>query len=50
MLFGWYDADLTAGAISMSPPYELDLACVPDELIGELVAAMRARATCASRA
>jgi GNAT superfamily N-acetyltransferase len=44
MLFGWYEAGLTAGAVSMTPPYELLLAAVPDDAAGELVSGLRARA------
>ncbi|HEV2087493.1 MAG TPA: hypothetical protein VGR21_04180, partial [Cryptosporangiaceae bacterium] len=43
MLFGWYAAGPTAGAVSMTPPYELLLAFVPDEGVDELVAAIRDR-------
>ena len=44
MLFGWYGAGRTAGAVSMTPPYELLLAAVPDHAVGELVSGLRARA------
>lgn len=44
MLFGWYEAGHTAGAVSMTPPYELLLAAVPDHAVGELVSGLRARA------
>jgi len=44
MLFGWYEAGRTAGAVSMTPPYELLLAAVPDDALGELVSGLRARA------
>ncbi len=44
MLFGWYEAGRTAGAVSMTPPYELLLAAVPDHALGELVSGLRARA------
>jgi GNAT superfamily N-acetyltransferase len=44
MLFGWYEAGRTAGAVSMTPPYELLLAAVPDDAVGELVSGLRARA------
>ncbi len=39
-LFGWY-AD--TGAVSWTPPYPLLLAAVPDDAVGALVTALRAR-------
>ena len=44
MLFGWYDTDRVTGAVSMTPPYGLLLAAVPDHAVDELVAALRASA------
>lgn len=44
MLFGWYDTDGVTGAVSMTPPYGLLLAAVPDHAVDELVAALRANA------
>lgn len=41
MLFGWCDAGQVSGAVSMTPPYELLLAAVPDGALDELVAALR---------
>jgi len=46
MLFGWYDAGGVSGAVSMTPPYELLLAAVPDGATDELAAALRSRAAC----
>lgn len=46
MLFGWYDAGGISGAVSMTPPYELHLAAVPDDAVDELAAALRSRAVC----
>lgn len=40
MLFGWYDTDRVTGAVSMTPPYGLLLAAVPDHAVDELVAAL----------
>jgi predicted GNAT family acetyltransferase len=45
MLFGWYDdGGRVRGAVSLTPPYELLLAAVPDDTVTELVAALRGRA------
>ena len=42
MAFGWYeDGDGVRGAVSMTPPFELLLAVVPDDTIGELARALR---------
>ncbi|MDP9221657.1 MAG: GNAT family N-acetyltransferase [Actinomycetota bacterium] len=43
MLFGWYEAERVSGAVSMTPPYELLLAAVPDGATDDLVAALRSR-------
>jgi predicted GNAT family acetyltransferase len=44
MLFGWYDdGGEVSGAVSLTPPYELLLAVVPDDAVAELVAALRGR-------
>lgn len=43
MLFGWYDAGRTSGAVSSTPPYELLLASVPDDAVDDLVSALRTR-------
>lgn len=42
LLFGWYVAGRTSGAVSMTPPFELLLGCVPDDTMGELTAALQA--------
>lgn len=43
MTFGWYeDGPETRGAVSLTPPYELLLAVVPEDTVPELVAALRA--------
>jgi GNAT superfamily N-acetyltransferase len=45
MLFGWYvDDGRVTGAVSMTPPFELLLAEVPDVALPELVGALRAAA------
>jgi predicted GNAT family acetyltransferase len=45
MLFGWYeDGGDVRGAVSMTPPYELLLAHVPEDSTAELVATLRDRA------
>ncbi len=41
MLFGWYDDGEVRGAVSVTPPFELLLAVVPDDTIDALVAALR---------
>jgi predicted GNAT family acetyltransferase len=41
MLFGWYDDGEVRGAVSLTPPFELLLAVVPDDTIDALVAALR---------
>jgi predicted GNAT family acetyltransferase len=42
MLFGWYeDGGAVRGAVSLTPPYELLLAEVPDGTLDELVAGLR---------
>ena len=43
MLFGWYDDGRVSGAVSMTPPYELLLAVVPDGSVDELAAELHAR-------
>jgi len=42
-LFGWYEGGGTVGAVSLSPPYELLLAAVPDAGYDDLVTALRAQ-------
>jgi predicted GNAT family acetyltransferase len=42
MTFGWYDDGEIRGAVSLTPPYELLLAVVPEDTVAELVAALRA--------
>ncbi len=45
MIFGWYDeGGAPAGAVCMTPPFELLLAVVPDRTLDELVAVLRAAA------
>jgi len=41
MLFGWYDDGEVRGAVSLTPPFELLLAVVPDDTIDALAAALR---------
>jgi len=41
MLFGWYDDGEVRGAVSLTPPFELLLAVVPDDTVDALVAALR---------
>lgn len=42
MLFGWYDGAAGGrGAVSMTPPFELLLAAVPEDATGALVTALR---------
>jgi predicted GNAT family acetyltransferase len=42
MVFGWYEAaGGVRGAVAMTPPFDLLLAAVPEDAIGELVAALR---------
>lgn len=43
MLFGWYDDERVSGAVSMTPPYGLLLAVVPDGSVDELAAELHAR-------
>lgn len=43
MLFGWYDDGRVSGAVSLTPPYELVLAVVPDGSVDELAAELHAR-------
>lgn len=46
MLFGWFeDGAQVRGAVSMTPPYELLLAVVPEDTTEELVAALWAERT-----
>ena len=41
MLFGWYDDGEVRGAVSLTPPFELLLAVVPDDTVEALAAALR---------
>ncbi|MDP9397080.1 MAG: GNAT family N-acetyltransferase [Actinomycetota bacterium] len=43
VVLGWYDDGGVSGAVSLTPPYELLLAVVPDRTVGELAAELRAR-------
>jgi len=44
MLFGWYeDQGRVCGAVSMTPPFPMLLAAVPDDTVAELVAALHGR-------
>lgn len=43
VVLGWYDDGRVSGAVSLTPPYELLLAVVPDETVGELAAELRVR-------
>ncbi len=45
MVFGWFeDGGVVRGAVAMTPPFELLLAAVPADTLGELVEALRAAA------
>ena len=41
MLFGWYDDGEVRGAVSLTPPFELLLAVVPDDTVAALATALR---------
>lgn len=43
MVFGWYDNGQVSGAVSLTPPYELLLAVVPEASVDELVTEFRVR-------
>lgn len=43
MVFGWYDEGRVSGAVSLTPPYELLLAVMPDGSVEELAAELHAR-------
>jgi GNAT superfamily N-acetyltransferase len=44
MLFGWYDDHgQVRGAVSLTPPYELLLAVVPDDTVQDLAGALQSR-------
>lgn len=44
MVFGWHDDGRVSGAVSMTPPYGLLLAVVPEGSVDELAAELHARA------
>ncbi len=46
MVFGWYDDGRVSGAVSLTPPFELLLAVVPDGSVEELAAELHAREVC----